>query len=220
MFFKSSTYSYWGGVNWFVRFIVLIYLVSPIFYWILKRKPKLFYISIILAIPMICWIFWNHDYYAKHLLRIIDFAVGMIIAQQYETKATSWYKKSYTYCTMLLGGIILLGLTWEIHMGATITRIPMLLCYIAITPGMCVLLTEIFCRLPEKINDFLGSIGSATFEILLWHVLVMENILATVMIESRIQAMSIYIISIAIGFTYKRILDMTMTALSHNNAKR
>lgn len=92
-------------------------------------------------------------------------------------------------------------------MGVKITRIPMLLCYIAITPGMCVLLAEIFSRLPENINDFLGSIGSATFEILLWHVLIMENILATVMIESRIQAIIIYIFSVTIGIAYKRVLD-------------
>lgn len=69
-----------GGVNWFIRFIILIYLVAPVFFWTLKEKPKMFYISTILASVLTCLLFWNEEYWAKHLLRVIDFGVGMIIA--------------------------------------------------------------------------------------------------------------------------------------------
>lgn len=111
---------------------------------------------------------------------------------------------------MLLGGLILLGLMWSVHTGTTNTRVPFFLCYIVITPGMCVLLSEIFNKIPERINSFLKVIGAATFEILLWHVFIMEDILAIVNVESRFQAITVYIFSVAIGVVYKILLDKMM----------
>lgn len=200
--------------NWYVQAIIWFYLLSPIFYEVLKAsygnvKRYLLLIFILLITQVV---FMNFFQTLMAVSRIFIYIMGMLFSQLYkENKNISlWY-----FVPVMVVGEVLLYLAlhiWKKHLWTFgLWWYP----YLLITPGLVFVCAYLISfvkswKIGEVLCNVIGYFGKSSFEIFMVQVAAFNFLTDIIAINSNIRWLLISIFSIGAGVLYSFLLEQFM----------
>ena len=146
---------YWvsaSGFNWYYSFILLLYLVSPLMYRLLRRRETRYGWAVAMIAASMAFLFFLYDVLDATRMYVSFsrgpiFVIGML--------AGFWLQEGITlsreeYRSLLPIVLVFSFLAYE---SAMLNLSPiigcMLFCYCIFAPGLCLLLSRLFCRVKD-----------------------------------------------------------------------
>lgn len=208
---------WWNGdqnqFNWYIDLIVLLYLLAPYVFLIIKenKKPLLSYLFL-MCLGLFIGISFFHGQLIQAMSRFPVFITGMLFADldddHWESCPKAIYKMLSSKIFWILLSIIGIGLMYLClhqsyldlwHYG--LYWYPFLL----IAPGLSILLGLLGSRLPK----WFGGLGDASFEIFLWHIGIYEFLLYRTG-RNVFMWIMIFLIGFIVGYGYHKLIVKIM----------
>lgn len=148
--------------NWFTSFIIVAYVISPLYYQLFKKKPLIVTTISSALITAICMLVNNETFsyiYICFTVYFIGFYFGRLIYNKHEPKFLN-----IVMIFMMVMGWVLMYYCYH-HFGNDVTHVyPMIL----ITPGTLLIIAFILDKI-TVFNRLLDFIGSYTYVFYLIH---------------------------------------------------
>ena len=201
--------------NWYVYAIILFYLVSPVFYSLIKNsKNKLIMTIFLIAAALVISVSFVHNFKLIIFSRIPVFLIGMFVSSSLKNVPVKRYQWGILLFSFFAGISVLFffyrylsdylwpyGLFWY----------P----FIIVAPTLSLLVSkilDILHRVLHPILYFLSILGKSSLEILLVSDYLFSNFskLGITVISERITSVFVVLISIIIGVFYHFCIDYTL----------
>ena len=166
--------------NWYVSFLLIIYILAPLFCGIVERIDSLRAFLLFIAVLLLISVSFSLNRMLIIVSRLPVFAAGMYYAKLSKDPQ----KKLTGRCALLLAAMILVGfalLVWFYQQYGLYLSSYGLHWYpfLLIAPGMCILISafaEAVCRfaVARGVLCILRTVGGYTFEIYLLHILLLD----------------------------------------------
>lgn len=186
-FYKVTTIGFWIGKNsfeWFIPTIVGLYLIFPIFYYIIKYNKGILFATILtIAIYIYISLLPEHSNFQLYF-RIPVFLCGVVcgylLTQDLSNK--QYLEIKILFAILLLIGLIMCGYSLHKYYNPSLPITDfryndmkvngwLFRPYFFITPGACLLIASILKYMHRTIIDFLSLIGKMSMEVYLLHLL-------------------------------------------------
>ena len=163
------------GFNWYLSFLLLVYLVSPLMYRLLCGGEKRYRWSFVMLAASMLFLFLLYD--VMHAMRVLIafsrfpvFLFGMLAGFWLQEDA-SLSRGEYTS----LLGLSLLFLLFAYLLDAFEMQPvigSMWLCYCFAVPGLCLFLARLLSRVPDgRLMRFLAWTGENSLSIYVWNII-------------------------------------------------
>ena len=178
---KVSTLGYWfnGPIfDWFIPALLFLYLIYPLFYYVLNKNSIVSLILVILIYFVVMVLPIGSDF--GFLYRIPTFLIGIILGKLIVNRNEYPFKGMYLVIYSFFAiGVILLIYAFDMYYqkGLNPTIIPELkingwlwLPYFLLTIGFSLFVAFVFKKMAsKKLNNFFAFIGGISLEIYLIH---------------------------------------------------
>ena len=210
---------WWAGTpdqfNWYIDCIILFYILAPYIFGVIKRGTgKILATTLMILFAFLISIGFMHSQQLIAMVRLPIFILGFAFAGV-ECKLT---EKRFAIIFWNIVGVIGWGLLVFFMNQATIDNwhygtywYPFFL----IVPGLVIDLSLLGSILESnvitsKIKSFFMIMGTASFEIYLWHILIFEKILPGVSLPMNtgvLGSLLSVIVSLIIGYAYFKLIS-------------
>lgn len=172
-----------GDFNWFLSCIIICYLLTPYFASFINRSKLKQIIPLFLFLLFATSVFWNDDRFTITVTRLPIYFIGMVFAKYENTPVTKRFV-AYLLLSCSIGAIILLlsflyfpALLWSYGL----FWYP----FIFIAPCLCIVISLVIEYIEGRNSlyfifkpflNVISAMGSASFEIFLFHIFAFELI--------------------------------------------
>lgn len=211
-----------GQFNWYIQAICFLYLLTPIFYDLVKRGDhgKTLWIQFF---AILCFtILMSVSYSGNNpgmtaITRIPVFYLGFLFAQKSTREEEFVWRKSYTL--IMIVGFILLYLALQFYPVGKMWDYGLWWWpFIMITPGLVMLLTKLENRFPNSfIMKMFYLIGNCCFEVYLVHLLTFKIIEHFYKHSPKIEVYELILLPaiILVSFLYHKLLEIIIRKIKN-----